>query len=451
MKCRRNRGVCSFRHMSAKMTSRTQNAHGQPRPWILRPTAVISPEEGPTRLPPRHPGMQERGYLDAFDHSTIFYDAFRVGRRVLAVGPPAGSLVESVRSLSVIDSRGTSTQFRVEEGLDRLGRFWAKTPRRIRPTDLSISGPFLASNPHVGDNLSDRFKGRRVVMTLSKDNELEWIEAWGRWHVTRHGADALVVYDNGSSRYTLDDLWNVLAGVRGVEVALVVDWPFKYGPIALPPARRWDSNYAQHGALEHARWRLLGQAGGFLNADVDELVMDPDGKSIFELTSTKPAGAVCIEGKWAYPGPGTHWGKLPRHEDAIWVRTEGEGRSCAPKWCVIPSRLPRQAQLTVHHVAGVPSAKSANLAFWHLHNISTNWDERRDYLVIDRATHEVDEQLSQRHAGLEFPSAARVGRPSLVAQVAYLPKRVRLWLSNQRKSLSRLTRPLRGRVARRGA
>lgn len=393
-----------------------------PSPWIIHPTPVVSPHDGPRRVPPRAPGDREPGYQDRYDDTTLFYDVFAVGRRILAIGPPAGSLVSEVRHTVVQGTRRVSP-LRVEHDLDRVGRFWARLPRRTVGPRPSLSSELFGAR-EVGEDLSDHFRGRRAVMTVSKDNPLEWVADWGRWYTQRHGADALVVYDNGSTSYSLEDLWSTLAAVPGVVVAAVVSWPFRYGPIGRDPlhAETWDSNYAQHGAIEHARWRLLRAADAMLSVDIDEVVNDPDGVSVFDAVSRVPSGVLSIPGAWVYPDAGAS-DRRPEFTDHYWIAADPSMRDAPPKWCVVPGRLPRHAQLTTHLVRGVCADTIDGRYFWHLYGISTNWDGRRSSEVVAAHQYEIEAGLKARHDGLvnSRPSAGP-GRVPWPARVRRLPR-----------------------------
>lgn len=394
-------------------------------PWIIQPSSLISPAGGPRRVPPRPAEHQEPDYLAKYDSATLFYDVFRCGRRVLAVGPPAGTLVSEVQAARLVSGTGHSSRFRSDPGLDRLGRFWASTPARAS-ADLKVWSRLSDDSVPVGADLAEAFNGLRAVMTVSQNNDLDWVTDWGSWHARHHGANALIVYDNKSSEYSLEELWESMRRINGVSVAAVVRWPFKYGPVTRLQ-RFWDSDYAQRGALEHARWRLLRTSAGFLNADIDELAISPAGRSVFECAGTRPSGVLGLSGAYTYPDPATPRDRRPRHADSYWVKTFPPEMPSAPKWCAIPSRLPRTAQLAVHNVRGVPTTYVPGYRFAHLLAISTNWYGARDSFHVVPEQYEVDAEFYtlQRTATKEQQSVA-TDRPtvSLSAQLKYLPKRL---------------------------
>jgi len=45
-----------------------------------------------------------------------------------------------------------------------------------------------------------------TLVTLQKDNPLQWIKDWIRWHNHMHGVGRLILYDNGSREYGYDEL-----------------------------------------------------------------------------------------------------------------------------------------------------------------------------------------------------------------------------------------------------
>ena len=141
------------------------------------------------------------------------------------------------------------------------------------------------------------FAGRKVLCTISKDNRLEWIADWAEFHVKAHGADAVLFYDNASTRYTTTDLLALFRSIPGLDAAVVVPWTYKFGP----PGNRskdWDSHHGQYVMLEHARRRFLVDAAAMVNLDVDELVVTDDGVSLFEHLARSAEGALIYPGRW---------------------------------------------------------------------------------------------------------------------------------------------------------
>jgi hypothetical protein len=246
---------------------------------------------------------------------------------------------------------------------------------------LHVSCEAGASTLPIRANRSDQFRGRKVLYTLSKDNDFQWICDWMRFHRDVQGADAVLLYDNGSTRYAQADLLREMRKVGGFAETLVVDWPFPYGPQGYR-GRHWDSNFCQNGAMEDARWRFLADARSVLNCDIDELVISRSG-SIFERAASAERGYVSFAGRWVLPPPETV-AELPLHRDStIAVGEEWRWANlrfkdvyrCAPKWAVAPAHCPPSSQWSVHAIYGMASRKApmAATSFRHFRQIGTNW------------------------------------------------------------------------------
>ena len=68
--------------------------------------------------------------------------------------------------------------------------------------------------------------GLNVLFTKSKDNHLSWIYDWAKFHVKHHGVTGLLIYDNGSTSYSPEDVMDSVGSIDGLESVVVVRWPF---------------------------------------------------------------------------------------------------------------------------------------------------------------------------------------------------------------------------------
>jgi hypothetical protein len=323
---------------------------------------MLDARNGIRREPVRPPAFRINGFDEQFDAETLFYDAFfaPTGTDVVIVGPPLLNLRPLLDGMHVVAwPSGASCGFRIKE-MDRHAQIRVAVPRG---TDrLEVSGGVGEFVIVPRDNLCSQFAGRRVLFTLSKNNRLEWIGDWVRYHRDIHGADAVLIYDNASTRYAPAELATAIAAVPGIEAACVVAWPFKYGPQGLDARRFWDSDFCQSGVFEHARWCFLAAARSAMNADVDELVVSRDGRSVFEAAEHAPFGVVRYRGTWV-PGiegmTRTATDQRPlRYRDfahvlqprrvSRWNIVSGYEDRCPPKWAVVPRRCPDHAQWSVH-------------------------------------------------------------------------------------------------------
>ena len=179
-------------------------------------------------------------------------------------------------------------------------RLWLRSPecRADLPDDI-----FSQSEITVQPNNCELFN-RKVLLTQSKNNDLAWIGDWVTFFARHHGCDAVLFYDNASTNYEMKAIYETISSTPGIEVVVVVHWPYKYGPPGtdrvpgLEKKLPWDSNYSQLGLLEHARTRFLSYAASVVNADVDELVLTKERVSIFELVSRSETGYLSYPGYW---------------------------------------------------------------------------------------------------------------------------------------------------------
>ena len=176
------------------------------------------------------------------------------------------------------------------------------------------------------------------MLTLSKNNELYWIGDWVRFFARRHGCDAVLFYDNSSTKYDLSEVYETIASIPRIEVVVVVNWPYKYGPQGTerdigPQKLPWDSAYSQPGVLEHARHRFLDRAQAVVNADVDELVLTKDKVSLFELVSHSDTGYLRYPGYWIESATKStqrhprHFDFCYRSADSSRIPTKMDGRA----------------------------------------------------------------------------------------------------------------------------
>ena len=332
---------------------------------LIRPSAVGIPGGSPRRRPTRAEHLRSESYADRFDADTLYFDVFRQGASVVAVGPPLVNLDDRVSGWAFSSDAGRLAAPRIVR-LDRQHRAEFAVPAGA--SELIIEDDASRQVVPIGSDLSSVFAGTRAMMTLQLDNDLAWIRDWVRWHVRAHGTDAVVVYDNGSTRYGLRDVLDAISQ-EGIRAAAVVDWSYPFGPQGggdLP----WDSDFTQYGAIEHARRRLLRKAAGMLSVDIDEMVYPARDLTAYECAERAPQGFALFSGVWSYADPDAVGAEV-RHADCQWLRP-GDA-DAATKWCAVPSRLPRGAQLGVHGAHGLTMPPTSPLSYWHMRPISTHW------------------------------------------------------------------------------
>ena len=257
-------------------------------------TWSILPGVKKRREPPRPVEFRQPGYEDVFDYDTFFYDVFRdaSSRRIIAIGPPLHNFLGTFEQIHVSD--GARRLDKTIMLRDRNFQLWIDGARQVEEIVLwheELTSPKL----RITENRCALFDGKRVVVTLSKDNDLTWIADWARFYSVCHGADGVLLYDNGSQRYTIEEIREAILALSPSLAIEIVPWPFRFGARG-GTHQRWDSDYCQYGALEHARHKYLRSAASVMSCDIDELVVSASGKSIFEVTETKRRGYTVVTG-----------------------------------------------------------------------------------------------------------------------------------------------------------
>jgi hypothetical protein len=376
-------------------------------------------EPGPTilsdfttarREPSRPPELREPGFDREFDHTTLFYDAFRApgSSDVLVIAPPFLNLTPAIKSMRVRAApSGDPCHFRIE-ALDLCARVRIDAPPASDA--LLIDSDLGSFALGVGENFSDLFRGLRTLFTLSKNNSLMWVLDWVRYHRDIHGAEAALIYDNASTVYDARELSEAVAQISGIKRTCVVEWPFKYGPQGDAAGRFWDSNFCQHGVWEHARWRFLTEARSVLNGDIDELVVSSTGRTVFQMAERSLAGVVSYFGAWIIGiegvTPAHPHASVPRHRDFDVMLLPGKPVrklpwsppefGCPPKWTVVPSSCPSWTQWKVHTIGRWPPARlvSRGAGFRHFREIGDSWKyDRSKRDPSDPARHAYDREL----------------------------------------------------------
>ena len=222
--------------MQLSVHSLNSNSDGRPTGGKVSVNIALSPlqlnPQGPLRRePPRPKHLRDQNYEEKFDSLTVFYDCFRAadGSGSIMLGPSLFNL-EPIVLRAIRRAYGTPWFSRISvRRFDRHSRIRVGLVADVAMPPSVFDQSRLVINP----NCSEIFRGRRVVLTLSRDNELQWIKDWAHFFASKHGADAFLIYDNASSKYRSDEIREAIKTVPGVAVGVVVDWPFKYGPLGV--------------------------------------------------------------------------------------------------------------------------------------------------------------------------------------------------------------------------
>lgn len=406
-----------------------------PTATVTLPSMTTSPVEGafsvvrtsPVRLPrfgslrrnaPRPSSMRQRDYDQRFDSDTLFYDVFEAERGIRLVGPPLLNLRDAVNSASFLTAEGV--QQRVE--FNELDRTHSALAPRVSSSAVSLQLESLDLTVAVGPSYTELFSGRKVLLTKSKNNRLEWIRDWAAFHVQQHGVDAVLLYDNGSTDYNCEDVLRALSGIEGLNLAIVVDWPFKFGPqggdwegLRNAP---WDSDFCEYGILEHARRRFLNNASAVVSLDVDELVISESDRNLFEVLEASDSGAISYEGLWIETTTDIK-DRVPRFGDFLYF--DSNRGASTKKWSVDPTRTRTAVQWKTHRVEGTEMESAGEVRHRHFMGINSNWKRDRTNLTsVVPGRHVRDELLSKKLAEAAAHATTQLGFQEVKSELTVL-------------------------------
>ena len=380
-------------------------------------SAWTLPESAKSRREPARPVERRPGkFAEQFDALTVFYDCFRVTpTQVMLIAPPLnrfGDILPSLNIGSLPDRMECSYQVEHKFTLgfasrrtDNLCRIRVEVPEDT--VSLLVQAKAGEAAMDIRPNGYPMFRDKRVLFTLSKNNDPKWICDWMRFHRDLQQADAVLLYDNGSTAYTTQALLENMRQVSGFSIVSIVEWPYKYGPQGIGRGT-WDSAFCQDGAMEDARWRFLREAQGVLNCDVDELAVSHG--NLFDRAASSPSGCVRFSGRWANAPSKAASAQMPTHRESTyqlgprwqWKALRPKDINlCPTKWAVVPNRCPPNVHWTAHEIVGMRSEKmeAAQAHYRHFRQISTNWKKnRRDVEPADELRYTQDLELQEAFA-----------------------------------------------------
>lgn len=312
-----------------------------------------------------------QNYDELYDFKTLFYDAFYSASRgtVTLIAPKLLNLQKIISSGTFQFDDVTVSNKRLHKalGFDRLVLRTGFRPQvmRLNWQDLELSIP-------VRDDGAKEFAGLNCLVTMSKNNRLQWIEDWAAYHVQRQGVEAILFFDNGSDAYSLADIAGTLSGIDGLKTFKVVSAPFRYGPNGR--VKRWTkAKFLQPALLNLARLSYLRESAATLAIDIDELVQTTGGKTVFDYTAGSLLGFTRIKGRNRYAISARQQDSI-RHKDHLHIVADDRGKH--PKYCIVPSGPLRFFDWTVHGLGMYPFGRFSFhrcVGFDHFCQICTNW------------------------------------------------------------------------------
>ncbi len=341
-------------------------------------------------------GLGERGlpkgtavhnpiFWDQYDNDTLIYDTvWSADRQQLRVFcPKLFNFKEPVRNaLWTVNGQpataGRIKQFRVYDTLS--------IPCNSPMGTLEFNATGQPHHIPVSQAETDRYRGRNVLYTQNKDNDLSWICDWVEAHHRNHGVDAVLISNNNSENYNSEDLRKAISRIPGIVVADVLEVPFRYGPNPATVRPVGTVKFLQRALLNIVRERWLKNARGVLVCDIDELVVSKTGQSIFDKTAHTLLKYTSFTGEWRYRVPNESEAK---HAEHVYVAQKPE--LCRNKYCLVPNSIFGRMSWGVHTLEAVnrrifPASRA--FSFYHCRSISTSWKNARAQPPMEKLRHD---------------------------------------------------------------
>ncbi len=332
---------------------------------------------------PVRPEARTPGYEEAYDFDTLWYDSYETPTGVTLICPRLFNLRRVLEAARI--SRG-GTPLRIA----RIRRY-----RRHEIVELAGTGQG-ALRIDIGDwheevpvspDQNRLFAGMNAALTVSRNNRLDWIADWARFHIDEHGLEALLFFDNGSTTYAPQAILDALEPLD-LKRVIVIPVSQSYGPTRVKRGSG-GMNFLQVALQNIARLRFMAKARGVLLSDVDELVWR-HGPTLFDAAAASFLGLAIWPGHWVVPRPGAG---VPAHH-ADHTHMAPELGSCPTKYCIVPSGRLRRLNWDVHRPERLPFAKRLvrrDLGFWHCKGITDNWKPSSERGAELSGSHEVAE------------------------------------------------------------
>lgn len=346
--------------------------------YIIKPESVLLPDDSLIkRVSIRPDNLRQTDYEDKYDYLTLCYDVFFSNGYVYLSGPPAYGLEKLFQDATFyLDDEDVSSKIEVIM-MDRAQR--VRIPAKVKPTEMIWENSVFRRRITVTDNENSLFRNKNTIFTLSKNNDLNWIRDWIVFYRDKYQIDSVLLYDNSSQSYNLEEMATFLAKEDLKVDIVLVDWPYKYGPQgSVKDNLPWDSDFCQHGAMENAKEKYLKDANTVFNVDIDELVFIKNKTNFY--TKLNEYGIIHIPGIWisAEPRLAHEFNNVKTYQDYICIN---RNEIFSPyKWAVSPKHIKFECQWTTHKVVSLGNDLrkfvlkiSYKDNYYHFKAINTSW------------------------------------------------------------------------------
>jgi macrodomain Ter protein organizer (MatP/YcbG family) len=205
----------------------------------------------------------EKTFDEAFDWYTVFIDCIETTSSIELIGPPLSNFG---KYLSIFNDN-VKLKYRVSyrEKFSRV----TINKSQIRGKDKNLlvkirEYEYLITPRPRSVHSQDEI----LISTMIKNEPINWIKDWIRFHNKNYKITKFLIYDNGSTIYKSDQLSRALNDNNLNCNIIVESIPIPYGP----RFDGWVDNYTQQVALEHCKHTYAWCSKMFINIDIDELL-----------------------------------------------------------------------------------------------------------------------------------------------------------------------------------
>lgn len=347
---------------------------------------VIPKELNLRRREPRKVTMRNSNYEREFDYQTFAYDVFQSDHKVIFSGPPIDGYEDILNNgIFFINGHLISNDRINLEKLDRTCRLWIDFDVELVEFTLFYKGfRFTAEKKANPFNL----KNKKVLLTHSKNTNFKWMKGWLNFYKLMHKIDTVVIYDNDSDKYSVQDLKNEINGID-LDI-IIVPWKFKPGPLNSP----WDSDFSSYGFLEHAKENFLKNVAGVIHVNVNDFLVSKSGENIFD--TLKDVAYIKFTGEQVEPIPFKL--ELENIFSNNFYRSK-KSLNNPRKWCINPKLASHVIQWRVNDIANIKDVNFSNNYYYYTYS-SVNDDGQNNFLKFDESLHYFDENLFKLMANI---------------------------------------------------
>lgn len=332
------------------------------RGWVL-------PEALPYRRNPAVPAsFQTETYRKFFDDRTLFYDCTYLdhSQSYLFSAPQFRGLWPVFRKALRVNGKPVRWLWQRQSG--RSAQVMVKAPA----TEISLEIDGQSYPLEFRTSLAHHFDGLNCAVTINKNNDLRWIREWVKYHISAHGLQGVVIFDNNSSAYGCEDIADVLRPIEGLRHAAILSAPYDWGGKVLGPKGFVRYKFLQTALINLVRRGCLSKARAVLNTDIDELVLSQNNLSVFDDAAARRFSYVRIAGQWVFPETADHAPAVQSQH--VW--RDEPPRRCQSKWCANPRALLSRIGWNVHNVGAQQGRRvpdSTEFSLMHCSTSTTGW------------------------------------------------------------------------------